>query len=462
MGNTTSTGSSSNASNSATQSQCTQHSLAQSLPLFRRSTGLLGLSKNELDRRSKPSGIYSTTLWDERVIRRLIGDGKLASRVVGTESEVNSVSHECPICFLYYSEINITTCCRAHICTECYLQVQPQKEKGKGCPFCNNEKFDVRMTRTVEGSVEEQTDCNEKECAKCPPEDVSQVKAKVVNETAFGSSLERHVRLRSDSIASENSSETSAVQLMSAEERGALEEEMKQQHNHPLAKKMMSEAEERRNQNDLQYRRSNGRMRSTRAAALLHRNLVHGRRGRGPRRERDWNQIAEAFESDVGSEGQSLEDLVFIEAAILLSMEEEAQRRRTRGEGSNDDQENRARSLRQPGFSLYHALMSRRMEDNGDEDDEDDRARRLRRRRTLENLTGGAMGTAANLFVRGPSEEEQIAMAIANSLRDKNENEDSTTESSSSNCEEAAANGNGQDANSECEGRGSGSISSSP
>mmetsp|Transcript_10081 Transcript_10081/g.14256 ORF Transcript_10081/g.14256 Transcript_10081/m.14256 type:complete len:142 (-) Transcript_10081:827-1252(-) len=116
---------------------------------FRRSTGLLGLSKSELEERCKPSGLYPSCPWEDRAVRRLIADGKLAARLSGKDSRMTPSARECPICFLHYDQINITKCCHATICTECYLQVHPQKENMCMCPFCNNPKMNVVVAKKI-------------------------------------------------------------------------------------------------------------------------------------------------------------------------------------------------------------------------------------------------------------------------------------------------------------------------
>ena len=128
-------------------------------------TGSLGLSRLELDLRSKPSGLYSTTStkWDDKTIRRLIGDGKLASRLIGTDIRLSTTSVECPICFLYYSQVNTTNCCKASICTECWLQVQADpKDKNASCPFCNTPKVRVKVKKPL-------TDAHSQRAGARPP-----------------------------------------------------------------------------------------------------------------------------------------------------------------------------------------------------------------------------------------------------------------------------------------------------
>lgn len=426
-----------------------------SLSSLRRTTGSLGLSKTELDKRCKPSGLYPTCPWDEKVIRRLIGDGRLAARQVGVDERIQLCYHECPICFLHYSQINMTSCCKAYICTECYLQIRPQKEKDNICPYCTEPNMSIVVAK----------DLTDKELKKKEEEEQRVIEAQIRaqksmsendsdKENEFGKSLEKLRRLRSDSTmsgSSEGSDRTNSsagsnmVVAMSADERKELEDEMKKQHLHPLARQIEREAEERRREHDQNYRRTNGSRLNrfgrdgSGLAASLHRSLLASRREAsrghigGRRRERDWNQIVEAFESR-GGEVQSLDDLVVIEAAILLSMEEEAaQRRRQRQHrdrnaderGGHDDQDFDVAQHARAGFPLLHSMIARRAHNAIDEDDDTDAADDARidvgmpprrGRRPMRNRIG--FEDTATLLMRGISEEDQIAMAIALSLRD--------------------------------------------
>eukprot|EP00568_Trieres_chinensis_P000199 CAMPEP_0183304100 /NCGR_PEP_ID=MMETSP0160_2-20130417/9307_1 /TAXON_ID=2839 ORGANISM="Odontella Sinensis, Strain Grunow 1884" /NCGR_SAMPLE_ID=MMETSP0160_2 /ASSEMBLY_ACC=CAM_ASM_000250 /LENGTH=197 /DNA_ID=CAMNT_0025467093 /DNA_START=225 /DNA_END=815 /DNA_ORIENTATION=+ len=128
------------------------HGHSSMIPKFLRSTGALGLPKAELDRRCVPSGLYESCQWEDKAIRRLIGDGKLAARLKGNDSRTNPGDRECPICFLHYSQVNLTTCCKAALCTECYLQVRPQRQKDCPCPFCNRPKVTITVAEDMRGS----------------------------------------------------------------------------------------------------------------------------------------------------------------------------------------------------------------------------------------------------------------------------------------------------------------------
>lgn len=471
-------------------------------------------------------------------MRRLIGDGKLAARLGGSESRSSPTDRECPICFLHYPQVNITGCCAASICTECYLQIRPPKEKSSACPFCNNPKLTVSVAKQMHaGDVQKREEEEQKVIeatihARAKGTDIEgSPRTSLTSSTpistpppsspgpgGFGSSLERQtsnrLRTRSSSADSDtlsqysshsNTSDLSSL-AMTPEERRSLEQEMKAQHSHPLARRMQEEAEERRSQNEREFHRTNtNRIRQRQAAgeALLRsRGLMGGRRGQFGRMAsdsrllpgaglegvaggssgsrpsgRNWNQIVEAFEmSGRGGEVQSLDDLVVIEAAILLSMEEEAARRRaaateagddgeaTAAEGGGFDAAQHARA----GFPLLNSLLSRRSGEANNADENNDsamlssspssparrpdppetsdpvsrlsvmnsaraetdraaiaaaaaRARTGRRSRFLRS--GRAASTTqietAGMLMQGISEEEQVAMAIALSLREE-------------------------------------------
>lgn len=89
----------------------------------------------------EPTGLYESCQWSTRAVSRQIVAKKLAPRYKGTEEAADSGvgSSECPICFLYYTELNHVTCCKNDICTECYLQVKlPDGFGPSSCPFCNS------------------------------------------------------------------------------------------------------------------------------------------------------------------------------------------------------------------------------------------------------------------------------------------------------------------------------------
>jgi hypothetical protein len=149
---------------------------------------------------------------------------------------------------LHYSEINVTKCCHANICTECYLQVRPQKgiksssqhqhqqhnspqqtSQQNPCPFCNSVKLSVTVAGKVvhESSLPstgtEQAPESAPTTSDAPCSSSDDVKQAAVGDSSqqnppcatpipinngFGSSLEQNdrvamMRARSSSMASE-------------------------------------------------------------------------------------------------------------------------------------------------------------------------------------------------------------------------------------------------------------------
>mmetsp|Transcript_55080 Transcript_55080/g.133826 ORF Transcript_55080/g.133826 Transcript_55080/m.133826 type:complete len:620 (-) Transcript_55080:229-2088(-) len=479
---------------------------------FVRQTGSLGLSRQELDKRCQPSGLYQDCQWEDKAIRRLIADGRLAARLKGSDDRRTVCEQECPVCMLYYDEVNVTKCCNALICSECFLQIRPQKGKDSSCPYCNSTvKFSISIakkptTKEINNRTrEEQTvieakiratnpsmgdnnnscNCDTAGLKKPPPTDATSSNgagsAKIAPDIAapstplsstptktvgFGSELEKDERYkllkkRSESFASNEGNKTpekdrEVIQsiAMTPEERRRLEEEMKAQHFHPLALQIESEAEQRRMENDRQFYRNNpdSVARAQRAAALGaggSRRLRSRFGGQGPR---DWNNIVDAFERGGNGEVTSLDDLVVLEAAILLSMDEEARRSQEGGGGDAEggasaDRASSSSATRggfdvnrhaREGFPLVRSLLGGREERSGSNsggatdsasstsvssvarsrDSGSSSSNSLRRR--ARGLMGNTALETASMMMRGISEEEQIAMAIAASIQDQN------------------------------------------
>lgn len=405
---------------------------------FLRSQGTLGLSKAELDQRCQPSGLYQRCDWDDKAIRRLIGDGKLASRQKGTEERVGTGDQECPICFLNYRQVNVTKCCQAAICTECYLQVRPQKDKSSSCPFCNCNRLAVTVGKNLDESAIKQREEEEQTIIEAQiraniaaSQDVSinssQHTPESATETSFGSNLEKHdrvatMRARSSSMSSDQSGEPfrmgnySAI-AMTADERRQLEAEMRAQKSHPLALRLEQEEAERRleNQRDYQLNQS----------GPLVRNHI-------PRNDRDWNQIVEAFVSSGNGSVRSLDDLVVSEAANMLSREEA--RRRERGAGEvNDGNLDAAQDYRERLPLALARIARQRGGDGGSAnagiDELSTYMDSLMQAMGTEARNGSSNLESAFLMMRGLSEEDQIAMAIAASLEEP-QNESSAEDSS--------------------------------
>mmetsp|Transcript_5198 Transcript_5198/g.9535 ORF Transcript_5198/g.9535 Transcript_5198/m.9535 type:complete len:545 (+) Transcript_5198:71-1705(+) len=383
--------------------------------------GSLGLSKSEVDERCRPSGLYQSCQWDDRAIRRLVADGRLAARLKGTDGRECSTDHECPICFLHYHQVNVTQCCQADICTECYLQVRPQKEKSPTCPFCNSPRLTIQVAKTMDAAAVQERQSNEQQ--------VLEAKMRARDEdncTGFGSSMEQNtavrlMRARSESMSSSTGGETDVASVaMTPEDRHVLEEEIRAQHTHPLARRVEQEAEERRIENERNFYRSSRGLRIARMAASDSR-LLGNRRASN---SRNWNEIVNAFESHGNGEVNSLDDLVVLEAAIMLSMAEEDRRREggTTSSDNNDETDetnfNAVEHARQ-GFPLVQSMLT-------DSNRPSALARRpsaSRRARSLRHLQHRDAGDLSNILLRGISEAEQIEMAIAMSLQQSQQSE---------------------------------------
>lgn len=281
---------------------------------FQRRTGSLGLSRAELDKRCKPSGLYESCSWDDRTIRRLIADGKLSARQVGTEERTCPTHQECPICFLHYNQINSLTCCHANICTECYLQVASDvKGDTKSCPFCNNEKMSVVVAtglnveevrrreeeeqRVIEAAIRARNKC--KDCSSTGPsggvpdgvdnnndddddDDENSDHPSLLSSTtsdlntdvnegtesemdnSFGSSLTRNLQSRAfftpNSPYNDNSNNNqqpsmndSSSSYLTPEQRSHIEQEMRSQTSHPLYQQIQQQEEHARTLHEIQH-----------------------------------------------------------------------------------------------------------------------------------------------------------------------------------------------------------------
>ena len=225
---------------------------------------------------------------------------------------------------------------------------------------------------------------------------------------------------------------------LTADERRRLENEMRAQHHHPLALQVQQEAAERTLRNERAYYRSNSGhimardQRVQRTAEMLRsaRNSRSGSSRRGSSRNRDWNQIVDSFERNGHGQVHSIDDLVVLEAAILLSMEEEARNGgSTGGESSSafDPSEHAgqgfplARSFLARGggdasSSLRGAFLAEALRPSASSRRSGRRSQQQQgRMRSSGNL---GLDTAA-MMMHGMSEEDQIAMAIAASLQEQ-------------------------------------------
>eukprot|EP01104_Vermistella_antarctica_P017765 TRINITY_DN6358_c0_g1_i2.p1 TRINITY_DN6358_c0_g1~~TRINITY_DN6358_c0_g1_i2.p1 ORF type:complete len:228 (-),score=23.75 TRINITY_DN6358_c0_g1_i2:125-808(-) len=91
-----------------------------------------------------PLGLYpKSSSWDNKLLRKLVCDKKLACITTGRDDQVSKSYEECPICMLFYhGGLNRTRCCHKGMCTECFLQVKKPSVPAT-CPFCNHARFAV-------------------------------------------------------------------------------------------------------------------------------------------------------------------------------------------------------------------------------------------------------------------------------------------------------------------------------
>jgi len=367
-----------------------------------RNTGALGLSKAELDARCKPSGLYPNCQWDDKQIRRLIGDGKLAARLKGEEVRRKETDTECPICFLNYAQVNQTKCCQGSLCTECYLQVRPPKEKV-ACPFCNSSNLVVTLQQTLsQESIRERQEEEERALAAATK---SRDPSAEEQAPGFGSAMDQDenvalMRKRSSSMSDAGSDTDLSSVAMTVDERQRLEAQLRAQQQSPLIQRMQQEEMERAFRNEREYLQQNaGRDRQ--------------RSSRGSRR-RDWARLIQAFEEGGGI--QSMDDLAMLEAAMrMASMDGGAGRR-----AGVEEEEGGPSPLRR---RMLDSRSSRR--ETGSE--------------SSNSFLGGS-AIASQLIMRGMSEEDQLAMAIAASLQESAANQESANAEESSAAENDAQN----------------------
>ena len=466
------------------------------LPQFG-STGSLKLSRSELDKRCQPSGLYPSTPWDPRTIRRLNGDGKLAARLKGTDARVRSTDQECPICFLHYAQVNITKCCNATVCTECYLQVRPQKEKAGTCPFCNAPKVSVKVAKMMTGSQVKQREAEEQriieaqlearktgltgesghssndgsntrgsttfggtgsdsggEDAPTTPQPYNRSEQTMQSSTApntpntpplrpgeYGAAIERY-RSRTESFASSDGVPSDAgsggTLTLTPTQRSQIHAQLQSQNDHPLARQMAQEAQRRREDNEMEYYRTNSarlieryeeyQRRAQQSRAMADRMLLQahgiptrgdaGFGGGGGARSGGPGATTILAPRNGGGSGDRLDSAV-IEAALMMSMEEEAerQRRREAGEGgdaaeNNGGGNNAAGGTQPPSLAALLTSSSARAGAGTSGS-----RRRMLRARSGRGPTSTHIGTAG-MLMQGISEEDQVAMAIALSLRE--------------------------------------------
>ncbi|XP_064959727.1 E3 ubiquitin-protein ligase GW2-like isoform X1 [Musa acuminata AAA Group] len=95
------------------------------------------------DKYTRPQGLYQHPDIDQKKLRKLILESKLAPCYPGSEERAIDLE-DCPICFLYYPGLNRSRCCMKGICTECFLQMKPpDATRPTQCPFCKTSNYAV-------------------------------------------------------------------------------------------------------------------------------------------------------------------------------------------------------------------------------------------------------------------------------------------------------------------------------
>ncbi|XAR56384.1 hypothetical protein NMG60_11036846 [Bertholletia excelsa] len=104
----------------------------------------LGLRRQVVDEQyTRPQGLYQHKDVDQKKLRKLILDSKLAPCYPG-EEECSHDLEECPICFMCYPSLNRSRCCMKGICTECFLQMKtPSSTRPTRCPYCKTSNYAV-------------------------------------------------------------------------------------------------------------------------------------------------------------------------------------------------------------------------------------------------------------------------------------------------------------------------------
>ncbi|KAG2657412.1 E3 ubiquitin-protein ligase GW2 isoform X1 [Panicum virgatum] len=98
------------------------------------------------ERFTRPQGLYEHRDIDQKKLRKLILEAKLAPCYPGADDAAAGGGdlEECPICFLYYPSLNRSKCCSKGICTECFLQMKPtHNARPTQCPFCKTPNYAV-------------------------------------------------------------------------------------------------------------------------------------------------------------------------------------------------------------------------------------------------------------------------------------------------------------------------------
>lgn len=278
------------------------------------------------------------------------------------------------------------------------MQVRPPKEKVV-CPFCHSANLSVTLQQTLSAEAIRERQAEEQRAQSAYTNAAATAATKGGDTSSsgeeqapgFGSSLAMDenvalMRKRSSSLSDPSESDLSHL-AMTVDERQALEARLRTQQQSPLIQRMQQEELERAFRNEREYLEQNAGRSNRRAATTS---------GRSSRRNRDWGRLIQAFEEGGGI--QSMDDLAMLEAAMrMASMEHPNHRHHHRGTQADDAEEGGPSPLRR------RMLDSRSHRGLGGDSSSGD---------------GGGFGLATQLFMRGMSEEDQLAMAIAASLAD--------------------------------------------
>ena len=86
--------------------------------------------------------------WSPFRLKGHVSRGEIAAHVEGSEEPSDKRDTECMICYLFFetSELNVTTCCKHLLCTDCFMQMKPEGYNQKiPCPYCTRDVYGVRV-----------------------------------------------------------------------------------------------------------------------------------------------------------------------------------------------------------------------------------------------------------------------------------------------------------------------------
>ena len=345
--------------------------------------------------------------------------------------------------------MNTTQCCKASICTECYLQVQDPNKKDAACPFCNTPKVRVKVQKPLsdaqvdsrlveEQKVVEATIVARNNSAKLPAlSDEIEIDFTTSDEDFYTTTSTKSPLSPPPPPEKENLFANIQSVALTPEQRIKLERQMSSQLDHPLLLQMQRDAQAERDRHMMEHatlRAERRRDRVRQSHQELER-LIRSRRAMeqltGYSAEEDFAEEAlQEVEAEEGggddrrrgsrNRAPRFNDLFMLEAALYLSMREGGRdsgnsRGSGRASGPPPSAIRRMRS-RNEQDPLLRALMRMDIARGGEMDDDE------------EGVRGGFGG-----FM---SEETQLEMAIQASLRDEEERERASEAQENNNADE--------------------------